>query len=247
MNLTVGTTGRDFDLATETSHLSDRMTVDWEDQVLIGRHLVSHLDFESEIEPLRKTALQGAPIVDWQSTMELEKKWETTYSEVMGAEGVSWHRALAYATLGIVEESTPLSVRIADAAKPEEIIAVMRRFGLDSIAARIDYLHQLPSDDPEEPPFLVDSLRAMACFLVSEQQLGSPQIGVDPNGFAHAEWRLAEGGILAMEFLSSRLIRFAAVSAPARTGVERMRVSGELPKSETMDAVRPFTVRLESR
>ena len=88
---------------------------------------------------------------------------------------------------------------------------------------------------------LLDSLRAMALFLVSEQQLVSPQIGIDGDGLAQVEWRLPGGGVLAMEFLPTRRIRFAAVSP----GIGR--VSGTLTKSQAMDAVRPFTNHIESK
>ena len=47
-----------------------------------------------------------------------------------------------------------------------------------------------------------------------------------------------------MEFLPSGLIRFAAISAPARAGVERLSVNGTLPRDATMQAVQPFTSSL---
>ena len=90
----------------------------------------------------------------------------------------------------------------------------------------------------------IESLRALALFLMSERQLPDPQIGVTPDGLAQIEWRFPTNGILAMEFLSSGLIRFAAISAPAQRGVERLSVNGTLPKDEVLAAVQPFTARL---
>ena len=126
----------------------------------------------------------------------------------------------------------------------EEIIAVLRLFDLNAIADRLSYLRQLVEDDPDEPSMALESLRALALFLMSERQLPDPQIGVTPDGLAQIEWRLPTNGILAMEFLSSGLIRFAAISAPAQPGSERLSVNGTLHKDAALEAVRPFTARL---
>lgn len=134
--------------------------------------------------------------------------------------------------------------QIESANTHEEIIAVLKSFGRDAIADRLNYLRQLVEDDPDEPSMALESLRAMALFLMSERQLPDPQIGVTPDGLAQIEWRLPTNGILAMEFLSSGLIRFAAISAPAQPGIERLSVNGTLHKDAVLEAVRPFTARL---
>ena len=247
MNLALDTTATDFDVATETSHLSARRTADLEDQALIGRHLVAHLGLRDEAELPQEFAQQVAHLVDMQATAEAERNWGDTYCVVLRGEGIPWYRALADATLGIVKESIPPSVRIANATSTEEVVTVLEMNGLDSIAARIRYLQGLLDDDPDEPSLQVDSLRVLTRFLLGERQLGNPELAVDPDGLAHVEWNLADGGILAMEFLPSGLVRFAAVSGQARVGVERTRVNGELPQGEALDAVRSFTALLESR
>ena len=134
--------------------------------------------------------------------------------------------------------------QIESGSTHEEIIAVLRLFDLNAIADRLSYLRQLVEDDPDEPSMALESLRAMALFLMSERQLAAPQIGVTPDGLAQIEWRLPTNGILAMEFLSSGLIRFAAISAPAQPGIERLNVNGILHKDAVLEAVRPFTARL---
>ena len=130
------------------------------------------------------------------------------------------------------------------ASTHEEIIAILRLFELDEIANRLGYLRQLVEDDPDEPSMAIESLRALAIFLMGERQLPDPRIGVTPDGLAQIEWRFPTNGILAMEFLSSGLIRFAAISAPAQRGVERLSVNGTLPKDAALEAVQPFTSRL---
>lgn len=126
-------------------------------------------------------------------------------------------------------------------AQHEQIIAVLRLFGLDAVADRLGYLHSLADDDPEEPRIDIESLRAMALFIMGERQLPDPQIGVNPDGLIQIEWRVSIDGLLAMEFLPSGLIRFAAISARAQPGLERLRVNGTLPKEDTLKALRPFT------
>ena len=138
---------------------------------------------------------------------------------------------------------TTWPTRIAAESTHEGIIAVLRLFGLEEVADRLGFLRGLADNDPAETAMDVESLRAMALFLMSERQLPEPEIGITPDGLMQTEWRTPPSGILALEFLPSGLIRFAALSAPAQPGVDRLRVNGTLPKAEAMAAVRPFTPR----
>jgi hypothetical protein len=123
----------------------------------------------------------------------------------------------------------------------KEVVAALRTFGLGKVADRLVYLRSLAHDDPDEAEIEIESLRAMALFLISERQLQDPIIGVTPDGLMQIEWRLPSDGILAMEFKPSDLVRFAAISAPAQADVERRSVNGTLPADEALEAVRPFT------
>ena len=131
-------------------------------------------------------------------------------------------------------------------ADAEMIIEELRKSGLIAVADRLCCLQQLAVDDPDERPMDVDSLRELAAFLLSERRLPHPQIGVSPDGLAQAEWRLPGtagdlkgGGILALEFLHSGLIRFAGLSAG-------LKVNGTLSKADTLQAVKPFIALLLS-
>lgn len=247
MNLSVATTGHDFDWAMETSHQYTGRITDREDEFSVNRHFVLDLASGGEAAPPQLHESWGTSVMDSRSLMQQEDRLTNTGCVVLGGDGIPWHRAVADATLEYVRESIPETVRITDATTSDEVIAVLGRCGLDSIATRMDYLLRLPDEDPDEPHIVFESLKGMALFLIGKRQLGVPQIGVDPDGLAHAEWRIADGGILAMEFLPSGFIRFAAVSGPPQHGVERRRVSGESPMNETMDAVRPYAARLESQ
>ncbi len=138
----------------------------------------------------------------------------------------------------------PWQPQIKAAGTQVEIAALLRLFGMEGTADRLRYLRDLARNDPDEPRLNIDSLRFMALFTMAERQLPEPRIGVSPDGLAHIEWRLSANGILAMEFLTSGLIRFAAISAPAQASVERMHVGGTLPKDEALEAVKPFTKQI---
>ena len=116
-------------------------------------------------------------------------------------------------------------------------------------------------EDPDEPDLAIESLLSFAEFL----HTGRPafwfrKIGAGPEGFVEAEWRISSNGesmaatderywgrgdgILAMKFLPTGLIRFAATSGPAGRGKERLRTSGILPRTSILPAVQTFVSRL---
>ena len=127
----------------------------------------------------------------------------------------------------------------------KEIVAELYHSGLDSSAERIAYLRGLKEEDPEEPEMSLESLRQMALFLVEERHLPAPDIGVGPDGLLGIEWRVPERGLIAMNFLTSGLIRFAATCGPVYFDVGPVNVSGTLPRKETLQAVKLFTDRIE--
>ena len=137
---------------------------------------------------------------------------------------------------------------ITDAATCEEIVAAIRYGGWNAIADRLTYLRSLVLDDPDEIPIQIESLRNLALFIANrqQQQLPEPQIGINPDGFACTEWRIANHGILAMDFMPSGQVRFAAILKPPESGNARWSVNGVLPPDHMMDAIRVFTDRLTS-
>ena len=143
----------------------------------------------------------------------------------------------------------PWQQELAAASTESVVIQILRARGRPAVADRLRYLYDLARDDPEEQPIHIRSLRHVASFLLSYPQLVDPEVGTSPNGFAHVEWNLPDrsvdrsgNGLLAMEFLPTAMIRFAALSSPHRPGSERLTVHGTMPANEMLDAVRPFTV-----
>ena len=133
---------------------------------------------------------------------------------------------------------TSLVNRILTATQHDEIIDVMPLLGLRTIAERLDYLYEISGDDDSNGARMtLTSLRALALFFVSEPQRDEPDIGISPDGHLLAEWRVRDGGILAMKFLPDGLIQFAAVSSA--TAVQQpLRIHGTLPKDQATGSVR---------
>ena len=150
---------------------------------------------------------------------------------------------LVYRVTTALTSVSPLpawQARVQTADTPEQIVAIFRLFGLRGIADRVLDLIAIENQDPEEPTMDVTSLRNMALFLMGERHIPNPQIAVCPSGLVLCEWELPHNGILAIEFLSSDLIRFAAISGSTEDGGVRKRVNGTLPKKDAMAALQSF-------
>lgn len=132
-----------------------------------------------------------------------------------------------------------------DRGSIRDVAIALEQSGYSAIAARLLELHRLADDDREEPGISIESLRGLASFLQHEPRLRSPRIGVGPTGIVQAEWRVAEDGMLALKFLPSKFIRFAAISPRGRLERTRRRFSGVLPASEVWEPIRPFTEFLD--
>ena len=149
---------------------------------------------------------------------------------------------------------------LIDFAEEKEIAEALRSHGLNEVAARLVQLIEMLDEDPDEPDLAIESLRSFAEFFMQEIHLPVPEIGAGPEGFVEAEWRISSNGesmapsddnywgrgdgILAMKFLPTGLIRFAATSGPAGQGKERLRTSGILPRTSILPAVQTFVSRL---
>ena len=87
---------------------------------------------------------------------------------------------------------------------------------------------------------------------MDERWLPEPEIGVSPDGLAHAEWKLPEipaitggNGLLVMEFLCSGRVRFAAISNRTEAKHEPSRMHGTSSKVEALRVLRSFTDQLQ--
>ena len=156
--------------------------------------------------------------------------------------------------------SERIGTALIQAAEEEiEIGDALRAHGHDELAVRLAQLRELLAEDPDELDLVLESLRSFADFFIQEERLTVPEVGAGPEGFLEAEWRIPirsektvspdnsywgrGDGILAMKFLPTGLVQFAATSGPAGLGKERLRTSGTLPKSSIMSAVQTFVSR----
>ena len=145
---------------------------------------------------------------------------------------------------------------VTAAAEEDDILDFLRSHGLNEVAARLVQLMVMLDEDPDEPDLAIESIRSFAEFFMQETYLPVPEIGAGPEGFVEAEWRIPSNGkktahsdesywgrgdgILAMKFLPTGPIRFAATSGPAGQGKERLRTSGILPRNSILPAVQSF-------
>ena len=147
-----------------------------------------------------------------------------------------------------------------EVTEEKEIVDALRSQGLNEVAARLIQLREMLDEDPVEPDLAIESLQSFAEFFMQEPHLPVPEIGACPEGFVEAEWRISSNedrmatsdesywglgaGILAMKFLPTGLVRFAATSGQAGQGKERLRTSGILPRKSTLPAIQTFVPRL---
>ena len=149
---------------------------------------------------------------------------------------------------------------IMEGTEEKEIWNALKSHGLNELAARLAQLRELLDEDPDEPDLAIESIQSFAEFFMQETHLPVPEIGAGTEGFVEAEWRIASNGdraatpderywgsgdgILAMKFLPTGLVRFAATSGPAGQGKERLRTNGILPRKSTLPAIQTFVPRL---
>ena len=119
----------------------------------------------------------------------------------------------------------------------EEIFCVFKKLNMGDIADSLKEINDTIEDDPDEDPIVLDSLKKMSFFVIKYK----PQnfiIGVASNGFIRLEWRLPLNGILAIEFLTSSLIRYAAIYPREQPDIEQQRSNGSLEEKNILPIIR---------
>lgn len=133
----------------------------------------------------------------------------------------------------ILELLHPWRRSVSDAGSKEDVIALVRHFGLGLTADRLIYLDRLADDDPEEEYIELESMRHFANFVLN-RYLPVPKIGISPGGLIQAAW-WAPDGIMSMDFLPSGKVRFVAFLQDSAWDV-----SGVLPLNLVMAKIEPF-------
>ncbi|MXW82782.1 MAG: hypothetical protein F4246_08980 [Rhodothermaceae bacterium] len=111
----------------------------------------------------------------------------------------------------IIDNQIGLSFKISNATHHEEIFDILIFSGHQSIAKRLEYLHEsAQDDDPDDPDMDLLSLRKLALFFTDvEISLPDPGIVISHDGFLQAEWYSSNAAAL-MHFLPDGNIEFAA-------------------------------------
>ena len=173
------------------------------------------------------------------------KNWSDPLGTMRTFQAPSTMETLEHVRILSEFETTFWSQQIAGTTTREGVIMVLRRAGLERAGDSIRYIDESEAEEPDPRIMSFGSLKELARFLISERKLGQPSIGVSPDGLAHAQWRVREKGILAMQFHATGDIRFAAVSGPFQSGIRRDVVYGTMSKEKTLEAIRAFTSKLE--
>ena len=137
--------------------------------------------------------------------------------------------------------------KIADATTPKGIASALQQRGMERSAGRILALSEFHGTDPEEPEVNLKSLRRLATAMIENPAWGEPRLTLNDEGYMHAEWSTVENGRVAMTFLPSDLVDFAAISAPVKSGADVKRIGGRHIGVEAINAVRWFAARIAPR
>lgn len=119
----------------------------------------------------------------------------------------------------------------------EAVIEALRRAGLLEAVERLEFLIELEADEPDEPPMNLTALRQLAHFLLLESGVTQRRIAVGPNGEIGLDWRLEDGGYVALMFIADGDVVYVA-DAPQAPELSRQRGTADL--SRASNAIRPF-------
>ena len=121
-----------------------------------------------------------------------------------------------------------------------EIAEMVRSSGLNRIANRIAYLNELATNDLDGQCIDLESLRRFADFII-QARVPYPQIGIDADGYVHAEWRNGKS-IFDIEFLPSGVADY--VSGAPQQGHGSWPPNGALPVDQMVTLAQPLIAQL---
>ena len=149
--------------------------------------------------------------------------------------------SIEWMQIGLNQEPPAWQTQLKHATKVEDVILVIRLFGQSSIANRLEYLHNLPVDEPYQKPINLESVQGFALFIMNNAYLPYPDIMVNPDGHVTIEWEVAECGALILEFISLESVEYLEVPQQSESGFQRQYNSG----ITSIDDL-PNTIRLGS-
>ena len=135
------------------------------------------------------------------------------------------------------------------------LIGYLEEKGHLTVASHIHRCLELRSEDPDEAPIVIESLRSLATFIVMTPNLLTPIVSSDPEGLMELEWHLQDNGdpgtfwgrgngVVSLKFLRSELVQFVTLSGPHQKGVERLRKQGNSTREYLLSSLGEFAPRI---
>ena len=130
-------------------------------------------------------------------------------------------------------------------AEVAETLRTLRKSGKRALARRIAALSRMAAEENEQID--TTSLWFAAEFLRSDHDLGDPEIGITPAGEVQTVWRPEGEALVAMDFLPSKLVRYAAMATGRgeTRGSRPQPISGAASLPEALAAIEEFLALLE--
>ena len=188
--------------------------------------------------------------VYWQSfsaVVQRAKEANERHRIVDSVDDTNAYKLIRPSTVALGADWLKPTIRSVEGTTHGQMALLFRLLGKTIVADRIEELLAIAEEDQDEPHMSIESLRNFGRFLIAEQELIEPNIGVTPNGLVQTQWSTQGNGVVVMEFLVSGFVRFSAISAPAKRGVKRKAVRGTLEHKEMLDALQLFSAQLFSR
>ena len=129
----------------------------------------------------------------------------------------------------------------ADEPQSDSIINKLSDNGHHDIVEQLTDLYKMADEDGEE--IMLQSLWQFALFMMRSQQ-PIPEIGINPDGFIQAIWKVPNYGNLVMDFLPSNDVVFSILFNQDTLGGQQRRVSGVVSQHDIMRYMGDFTKRL---
>jgi len=99
-----------------------------------------------------------------------------------------------------------------DTAKIGDIVAIAKALGFEKVGLRLDDIYFDAQDDKDrEQTMSLVSAKDLLTFIVSDQHITKPKIGLSQDGSLQAEWHVRRGRHVAMKFLGNAKVRLLAV------------------------------------
>ena len=120
-----------------------------------------------------------------------------------------------------------------------ELIESMRTAGCGRLADEAERVSELSPERMEAGKWAsTESLLALWELTAEEPRLRNPDLTHSEEGNAHAEWKLTDGGTIAVEFKPGGVLEFGGLEGDGEPDMaHKLRVGGLLPRRHALAAL----------